>query len=137
MGTGYSGYGASSSGNAKHTQPQQQGGTTTTQPNSQPRMSRTDTVSVEIRGKRLAIRTDHDPVYVHQIANYLDTKLRDLQAQAPSAAFEKLLMLASMTIIEELFDARADMAHLRRDVATKTSALIELLDQESAHTSES
>ena len=98
----------------------------------QPRMSRTDTVNVEIRGKRLAIRTDHDPVYVHQIAGHLDETLRALQAQAPSAAFEKLLMLASMTIIEELFEMRAEMAHLRHDVALKTEALLSLLEQENA-----
>lgn len=124
MGTGYdSNYGAKRAG----------GVTTTSARNArqaQPRMSRTDTVNVEIRGKRLAIRTDHDPVHVHQIANYLDTKLRDLQAQAPSAAFEKLLMLASMTIVEELFEVRAEMAHLRQDMASKTEALIQMIDQE-------
>lgn len=131
MGTRYSGYAprpgsAGSAGTTNTASPRQQ----------QPRMSRTDTVNIEIRGKRLAIRTDHDPVYVHQIANYLDTKLRDLQAQAPSAAFEKLLMLASMTIVEELFDARAELAHLRHDVASRTEALISLLDQESSQGSE-
>lgn len=133
MGTGYNGYGATASKQGV-TRSGQRAGTETALKKgegSQPRMSRADTVNVEIRGKRLAIRTDHDPVYVHQIANYLDTKLRDLQAQAPSAAFEKMLMLASMTIIEELFDVRADMAHLRHDFAAKTEALINLLDQDS------
>ena len=125
MGTGYKSYKSSQKGSQVST-------ATSPSRQTQPRMSRSDTVNVEVRGKRLAIRTDHDPVYVHQIANYLDVKLKDLQTQAPSAAFEKLLMLASMNIIEELFEVRADMAHLRHDFAAKTEALIALIDQESS-----
>ena len=69
---------------------------------------RTDRVEVEIRGKRLSVRTDHDPQRVHEMADYLDEKVRQLQAMAPSAPFDKLLMLASLTVVEELFEASED-----------------------------
>lgn len=91
-----------------------------------------DTVNVEIRGKRLAIRTDRDPSYVHQIAGYYDAKLRDLQALAPTATLDKLMMLAGLTLVEELFDAQAELAQMRHEVSARADALLELLDREAA-----
>ena len=100
------------------------------------RRSVADTVNVEIRGKRLAIRTDREPNYVHHIANYYDMKLRDLQAQAPTATFDKLLMLAGLMLVEELFDAQTELAHLRHDVGERTEALLAMLDREAKQVEE-
>lgn len=85
-------------------------------------------VSIEIRGKRLSIKTDHDPDHVLQLARYVDSKVRSLQTAAPNAPFEKLLMLASLNIAEELFEAQEAVVRMRRGVTERTEAMIALLD---------
>lgn len=88
------------------------------------------TVSVEISGKRLSIRTDHDPIFVQQLARYVDDKLGQLQSMAPSAPFEKLMLLASLTLAEELFEAQDELVNLRNDLSERTEAMIALIEEE-------
>lgn len=87
-----------------------------------------ESVSVEIRGKRLSIRTNHDPAFVQELAGYIDHKLQALQRAAPSAPFEKLLMLVSMTVAEELYSTREELDTMQKTVQTKALAMMELLD---------
>ena len=86
-------------------------------------------VSVDIRGKKLSIKTSHDPEFVQQLARYVDNKVRSLQMAAPSAPFDKLLMLASMNVAEELFAAQEESAHLRELIRERADALATILDQ--------
>lgn len=115
--------------NQQNRQNNARGGTATTQDRRQSRRQ-PGTVNIEIRGKRLALRTDHDPVFVHQLASYVDQKLANLQSMAPSAPFEKLMMLASLTLAEELFSAQGDLDGLRQDFASRTEAMLAVLEQE-------
>ena len=89
---------------------------TATQTQSQEAGKGAGAVSVEIRGKRLSIKTSHDPEFVQQLARYVDNKVRSLQMAAPSAPFDKLLMLASMNVAEELFAAQEESAYLRERI---------------------
>lgn len=95
-----------------------------------------DTVSIEIRGKRLSIRTDHDPEYVRELSRYVDDKLRELQMMAPSAPFEKLMMLASLTLAEELFEAQGELVDLKHDLNERTEAMLALIEEEAARLGE-
>lgn len=51
---------------------------------------------------------------------------------APSAPLSKLLMLASMTVAEELFDARQEIDRLRDEITECTGTMFSLLDQASS-----
>ena len=103
--------------------------TTNTQVNTRPKES----VSVDIRGKRLSIRTNHDPEFVQELAGYIDQKLQALQRAAPSAPFEKLLMLVSMTVAEELFSTREELDMLQKGVQARAMAMMDILaDTEAA-----
>jgi cell division protein ZapA (FtsZ GTPase activity inhibitor) len=95
-----------------------------------------DTVSIEIRGKRLSIRTDHDPEYVRELSRYVDDKIKELQMMAPSAPFEKLLMLASLTLAEELFEAQGELVDIKNDLSDRTEAMLALIEEESARLGE-
>ena len=87
-----------------------------------------ESVCVEIQGRRLSIRTNHDPSFVHELATYVDAKLDALQRAAPSAPLEKLLMLVSMTVAEELFSTREELHVMQRHVQDRVQALHDILD---------
>ena len=86
-------------------------------------------VNVEIRGQRLAIKSDRDPAFVEQLADYIDEKVQTLQASAPGAPFDKLMMLASLNVAAELFESREEVAELRRHLKERTQSMLRLLDQ--------
>jgi cell division protein ZapA len=87
-------------------------------------------VSVSIRGKSLSLRTDHDPAFVQSLAHYLDRKVSALAQQAPHASFDKLLMLASLTVAEELFQTRGELEALRDEVRRSAATILDVLDQD-------
>ena len=86
-------------------------------------------VSVEIRGQRLSIRSNHDPEFVHSLATHIDQKVAELQQAAPAVSLSKLLMLASMTVAEELFEARQEIDRLRDEITDRTDAMLDLLEE--------
>ncbi|MFU8806143.1 MAG: cell division protein ZapA [Bradymonadaceae bacterium] len=86
-------------------------------------------ICVEIRGQRLTIRSDRDSVFVEGLAQYIDTKVAELQSAAPTAAFDKLLMLASLTVAEELFEARGQLIEMRRQLKECTTSMATLIDE--------
>ena len=88
-----------------------------------------ETVSVEIRGQKLNVRSDHDPDFVRQLASHIDQKVAEIQENAPTVPLSKLLMLASMTVAEELFEARAELEDLRGTIEERTDAMMSLLEQ--------
>lgn len=89
-------------------------------------------LSVRIGGQNLSIRTTHDAHFVESLAGHIDQKVADLQKMAPSASLSKLLMLASMTVAEELFEARQEIDRLRHEITECTGTMFSLLDQASS-----
>jgi cell division protein ZapA len=86
-------------------------------------------VGVEIRGQRLTIRSNHDPEFVQRLASHIDGKVAELQKAAPAVSLSKLLMLASMTVAEELFEARQEIDSLRDEISERTDAMLDLLEE--------
>jgi cell division protein ZapA len=86
-------------------------------------------VGVEIRGQRLSIRSNHDPEFVQRLASHIDGKVAELQKAAPAVSLSKLLMLASMTVAEELFEAREEIGGLKDEISERTDAMIALLEE--------
>jgi cell division protein ZapA (FtsZ GTPase activity inhibitor) len=85
----------------------------------------TGSVQIEVGGQKLSLRSDKDPDLVRDMAAYLDDKVTALQKSAPSVSLDKLLMLAALTITEELFDARATNKRLRKDVERRVERALE------------
>ena len=86
-------------------------------------------IDIEIRGQRLTIRSDRDPAFVQKLASYIDRTFEELQTAAPSAPYNKLLMLASMTVAEELFETRQELDEMRDQLQETTESMFDLLDQ--------
>ncbi len=91
--------------------------------------SKAKAVSVEIRGQKLSVKSDRDPEFVRQLAAHIDKKVATLQKAAPAVPLSKLLMLASMTVAEELFEARHDIDRLKEEIADRTETMLAMLEQ--------
>lgn len=86
-------------------------------------------VTIEIRGQSLQIRSDRDPAFVQRLARHIDETVEELCHAAPSAPYDKILMLASMTVAEELFETRRELRTMERKLQEHTETMCELIDQ--------
>lgn len=101
----------------------------TTTTSTSPDTSTNETVEIVIQGKRLSVRTDRDPAFIEELADYVDETIESISGQVPNAPTDKVMLMAIMTIGEELFEAKGDNRALRRKLRERAEAMDELLDE--------
>ena len=82
------------------------------------------TVSVEIAGQVLSIRSDEGPEYVQELADYVDTLLRELGGGRRSFSLQRVALLVAVQIADELFREK----DLRQRYRAKVEARLEALE---------
>lgn len=95
-------------------------------------------IEVQLLGQRLVLRAEGDPRRLENVAAHVTSKLEALAAHGPVPS-SKLALLAALNIAEDYFRA-LDEAHqaveelreLKRQVARRSRALLEMLDAENA-----
>ncbi len=85
-------------------------------------------VSVQVGGVKLSLKSDKDPQLVADIAAYLNEKVGAVREMAPTAPLDKTLMLASLTVAEELFDAQARVRELETSLRERIDMCLSVLD---------
>lgn len=68
---------------------------------------------------------DADLPRLEKVAHYVKEKLEALTREHGNAGDERLMLMAALTIADELFDARADIDELLDDGADKLKAVAE------------
>ncbi|MFB6263373.1 MAG: cell division protein ZapA [Bradymonadaceae bacterium] len=89
----------------------------------------TGTVNVQILGQTLPIRSDQDPEFVQEIADYVADKVRQVRESAPGVPTDKQLMLASMSVAEELFEQRSENDELKAEIEERVDTISDLLER--------
>jgi cell division protein ZapA len=82
------------------------------------------TVSIEIAGQVLSIRSDEGPEYVQELAEYVDAHLRELGGGRRSYSLQRVALLVAMQIADELFREK----DLRQRYRAKVEARLEALE---------
>ncbi|HEX6368022.1 MAG TPA: cell division protein ZapA [Longimicrobium sp.] len=84
-------------------------------------------VTVEIAGERHVLRSDMPPEYTRAVAQHVDDTLRALPS-FPTLEPVRAAILASLSITDELFRARAEADRLRAEIERKTAELAAMLE---------
>lgn len=80
-------------------------------------------VSVEIAGQNLSIRSDEGPEYVQELADYVDGHLRELTDGRRSFSLQRMALLVAMQIADELFREKDLTRRYRARVEARLQAL--------------
>ena len=86
-------------------------------------------VSVEIRGQRYPIRSALDAQYVHELANYVDEKMRAAAESTATADWLRVTVLAALNIADELFRCQQSQQSRRGLLAERAQQIERLLDR--------
>ena len=86
-------------------------------------------IKITIFGQEYSVKAPADPTYIQKIAEYVDIKMREVQSGFNSTqSSNRISILASMNITDELFNARKKGDTDDSEIEEKISSLIELID---------
>ncbi len=87
-------------------------------------------VRVSIFGQEYTVKAPADASYIKNIAEYVDTKMREVQgglsSEQPST---RIAILAAMNIADELFNSRRDKDVTEDDIEDKITSMIEMIEE--------
>ena len=86
-------------------------------------------IKITIFGQEYSVKAPADPTYIKKIAEYVDSKMREVQSGFSSTqSSNRIAILSAMNITDELFNARKKEDSDENEVEEKINSLIELID---------
>jgi cell division protein ZapA len=86
-------------------------------------------IHVEVHGQRYPIRTALDDRYVHELAAFVDRKMRAASDASPATDIVGLAVLTALNIADEYFRARDQRSSETQTFASRTSELERIVDE--------
>jgi len=85
-------------------------------------------VQVDIHGQRYAVRSDLDPQYISELADFLDDRMKAAARELSSADPLRIAVIAALNIVDELHRARADSAGSEQRLHFRAEEIERLVD---------
>ena len=86
-------------------------------------------IKITIFGQEYSVKAPADASYIKKIAEYLDSKMREVQEGfSTTQSSTRIAILAAMNITDELFTSRQSGEYNDNEIDDKVSSLIELID---------
>ena len=92
-------------------------------------MAEPKVVQVEVHGQKYPIRTDLDPRYVEELAEFVESRMALASRSSPSSDAVGLAILAALNITDEYFRARSALSNSSGTLTARTEALEKIVDQ--------
>ncbi len=86
-------------------------------------------LTVDIAGQKLTLKTDADEAYVKSLARFVNAQIEDARKGAKIATAQSLAILAAMNIADDLFQAKRSMTDFKKRVHDKSKTMLALLEQ--------
>jgi cell division protein ZapA len=84
---------------------------------------------VVIYNQTYSLRSQHDPEYIHELAEYVDKRMNEIARATMTVDSLRVAILAALQIADELYQARKDMRETEDEIADRSAKYIDLLDQ--------
>jgi len=93
-------------------------------------------LKVRIYGAEYTIRGQADSEYIQSVAEYVDSKMLDVDKTVRVDSSLKVAILASLNIADELFRERAEKEKIKSELEDKLQRLKELIDHRLSETTD-
>ena len=87
------------------------------------------TIRVEIYNQTYSIRSDGDNEYIHDLAEYVDGKMREISSGTLTVDSLKVAILAALHIADEFYQLKNMQAQTDAQLATRSSECSAMLDR--------
>ena len=87
------------------------------------------TIKVEIYDQAYTVRSDGDPDYLKELAEYVDQRMREISSGTLTVDSRKVAILAALYIADELHQLRKLHEQADEQLATRSAECSEMLDR--------
>ena len=87
------------------------------------------TIKVDIYDQAYTVRSDGDPEYLKQLAEYVDQRMREISSGTLTVDSRKVAILAALYIADELHQLRRAHEQADEQLATRSMECSEMLDR--------
>lgn len=87
------------------------------------------TIRVEIYNQTYSIRSDGDNEYIHELAEYVDRKMREISSGTMTVDSLKVAILAALHVADEFFQLKQSQSQNDAQLAARSSECSEMLDR--------
>ncbi|HEY5838694.1 MAG TPA: cell division protein ZapA [Pyrinomonadaceae bacterium] len=87
------------------------------------------TIKVEIYDQAYTVRSDGDPEYLKQLAEYVDERMREISSGTLTVDSRKVAILAALYIADELHRLQKIHDQADEQLATRSGECSEMLDR--------
>jgi cell division protein ZapA len=92
-------------------------------------MSEPKVVQIEVHGQKYPIKTELDPHYVQELAEFVETRMSLAAKSSPSSDAVGLAILTALNIADEFFRARSALSDSSGTVTARAEELERIVDQ--------
>ena len=92
-------------------------------------MAEPKVVQVEVHGQKYPIKTELDPRYVEELAQFVESRMALASRSSPSSDAVGLAILTALNITDEYFRAKSALTNSSGTMAARTEALEKMVDQ--------
>lgn len=92
-------------------------------------MSEPKVVHVEVHGQKYPIRTELDPRYVEELAQFVEARMALAARTSPSSDTVGLAILTALNITDEFFRTRTALSNSSGTLTARAEALEKIVDQ--------
>ena len=92
-------------------------------------MAEPKVVQVEVHGQKYPIKTELDPRYVEELAQFVESRMALASRSSPSSDAVGLAILAALNITDEFFRTRAALSNSSGTLTARAEALEKIVDQ--------
>ena len=85
-------------------------------------------VKVDIYGKEYTVKGQADSTYIESVAEYVDSKMKEVDANVPFESSLRVAILAAMNITDELFSQKSSKNVKNDDLEEKAKILAQALE---------
>lgn len=87
------------------------------------------TIKVEIYDQAYTVRSDGDPEYLRDLAQYVDQRMREISSGTLTVDSRKVAILAALYIADELHQLRRATGMMDDQLAARSAECSEMLDR--------
>ena len=86
-------------------------------------------VHIEVHGQKYPIKTELDPAYVAELAEFVEARMALAARSSPSSDAVGLAILAALNITDEYFRTRSALSNSSGTLTARAEALEKIVDQ--------
>lgn len=101
----------------------------TLDPDRNAEVAASPTIKVEIYDQAYTVRSDGDPDYLKELAEYVDQRMREISSGTLTVDSRKVAILAALYIADELHQLKKLHEQADEQLATRSAECSEMLDR--------